>query len=270
MTELSRRAAVLRALHRPGDPLILPNAWDAGSARAVVAAGFPAVATSSGAVADALGHADGEATPVGEMFAAVARIAAAVPVPVTADLERGYGLRPTELVERLLTAGAVGCNIEDSDPRTGELCDVGEQADLLAGIRAAAREAGVEVVLNARVDVHLRSYGPPGDRFTEAVRRARRYREAGADSVYPIVLADPEQLRAFVAEVDAPVNVLARQGAPGPAELAALGVARVSFGSGVYAAARARLTELLAAIGAAAADGPARTDPAGSWRAGSA
>lgn len=248
MTELSRRAAALRALHRPGDPLILPNAWDPGSARAVVAAGFPAVATSSAAVAEALGHADGEAAPVAEMFSAVGRIAAAVPVPVTADLERGYGLRPAELVERLLAAGAVGCNIEDSDPRTGRLYDVEEQADLLAGIRAAARTAGVDLVLNARIDVHLRAYGPAEGRLAEAVRRGRGYLAAGADSVYPILLADPEQIRGFVTEVDAPVNVMARPGAPAPAELAALGVARISFGSGVYAAARARAAELLATV----------------------
>ncbi|MCW3814784.1 isocitrate lyase/phosphoenolpyruvate mutase family protein [Micromonospora sp. DR5-3] len=248
MTELSLRAAALRALHRPGDPLILPNAWDPGSARDVVAAGFPAVATSSGAVAEALGHADNEATPVDEMFAAVGRIAAAVPVPVTADLERGYGLRPAELVERLLAAGAVGCNLEDSDPRTRELCDVEEQADLLAGVRAAAREAGVDLVLNARVDVHLRAYGPPKGRLAEAVSRARRYRTAGADCVYPIVLADPAAIRTLVTEVDAPVNVLTRPGAPAVAELAGLGVARISFGSGLYAAARARTVEMLAAI----------------------
>ncbi|WP_433283207.1 isocitrate lyase/PEP mutase family protein [Micromonospora sp. CA-244673] len=248
MTEPSRQAAALRALHRPGDPLILPNAWDPGSARAVVAAGFPAVATSSAAVAEVLGHADGEATPVAEMFAAVARIAAAVPVPVTADLERGYGLRPAELVDRLLAAGAVGCNIEDSDPRTGELYAVAEQADLLAGIRTAARAAGVDLVLNARVDVHLRAYGPAEERLAEAVRRGRRYLAAGADSVYPILLADPVQIRDLVAEVDAPVNILARPGIPGPGELAALGVARISYGSGLYAAARARMVGMLARI----------------------
>ncbi|MFC4147049.1 isocitrate lyase/phosphoenolpyruvate mutase family protein [Micromonospora mangrovi] len=248
MSELTDRAAALRALHRPGDPLILPNAWDAGSARAVVAAGFPAVATSSGAVADALGHADGEATPVGEMLAAVARVAAAVEVPVTADLERGYGLRPAELVERLLATGAVGCNIEDSDPRTGVLYDPQEQADLLAGIRAAARDAGADLVLNARVDVHLHAVGPAEGRLAEAVRRARLYLAAGADSVYPIVLADPDEIRTLVTEVAGPVNVLARPGAPAPAELAALGVARISYGSRVYAAARARAADLLAAI----------------------
>jgi 2-methylisocitrate lyase-like PEP mutase family enzyme len=248
MSELTDRAAALRALHRPGDPVVLPNAWDAGSARAVVAAGFPAVATSSGAVAVALGHADGEATPVGEMLAAVARIAAAVDVPVTADLERGYGLRPAELVERLLAAGAVGCNIEDSDPRTGDLYDPAEQADLLAGIRSAARDAGVELVLNARVDVHLRAAGPESDRLAAAVDRGRRYLAAGADCVYPIVLADPDQIRTFVTELAGPVNVFARLGGPAPAALAALGVARISYGSGVYAATRDRTAELLTAI----------------------
>ncbi|MEV4542772.1 isocitrate lyase/PEP mutase family protein [Micromonospora echinaurantiaca] len=244
------RAAALRALHRPGDPLILPNAWDAGSARAVVAAGFPAVATSSAAVAESLGHTDGETTPVGEMFAAVARIARAVAVPVTADLERGYGLRPAELVERLLTAGAVGLNLEDSDPGTGALVDAGAQADLLAQVRAAADAAGVPVVLNARVDVFLRPAGHPAERLAEAVRRGRRYLAAGADCVYPIMLVDPGELRSFVEAVTGPVNVLARPGTLGRAGLAALGVARISHGSGLYAATRAYTARLLDAVAA--------------------
>lgn len=245
---LTGRAAALRALHRPGEPLILPNAWDAGSARAVTAAGFPAVATSSAAVAESLGHADGETTPVGEMLDAVARIARAVDVPVTADLERGYGLRPDELVERLLAAGAVGLNQEDSDPRTGKLVDPGEQADLLAAVRAAADAAGVPVVLNARVDVFLRPAGDPAARLAEAVRRGRRYLAAGADCVYPILLADPGELRSFVDGVAGPVNVLARPGGPAPAGLAALGVARVSYGSGLYAATRAHTARSLDAV----------------------
>ncbi|MBY8873426.1 isocitrate lyase/phosphoenolpyruvate mutase family protein [Micromonospora sp. PLK6-60] len=239
------RAATLRALHRPGAPLILPNAWDAGSARAVVRAGFPAVATSSGAVAESLGHADGEATPVAAMLDAVARVAAAVEVPVTADIERGYGLGPAELAERLRAAGAVGCNIEDSDPRTHELVDVDEQADLIAALRSAA---GADLVINARVDVFLRGGGDPGAGFDEAVRRARRYRSAGADCVYPIVLADPPLIGRFVAAVDGPVNVMARRGVPAPGELAKLGVARVSYGSGVYAAAQAATDRMLAAV----------------------
>ncbi|MGB2569795.1 isocitrate lyase/PEP mutase family protein [Micromonospora citrea] len=238
-------AAALRALHRPGEPLILPNAWDAGSARAVVDAGFPAVATSSAAVAQSLGHADGEATPVGEMLDAVARVVRAVAVPVTADLERGYGLRPAELVERVLATGAAGLNLEDSDPRTRELCDVDEQADLLAAVRAAAGEA---LVVNARVDVFLRAGGDPAGGFDEGVRRARRYLAAGADCVYPILLADPALVGRFVAEVGGPVNVMLRPDTPTVAALARLGVARISLGSGVYAAARARADAMLAAL----------------------
>ncbi|MEV1332548.1 isocitrate lyase/phosphoenolpyruvate mutase family protein [Micromonospora costi] len=249
---LADRAAALRALHRPGDPLVLPNAWDAGSARAVAAAGFPAVATSSAAVAETLGYADQEATPPDEMFAAVARIARAVTVPVTADLERGYGLRPAELVERLLAAGAVGLNLEDSDPVTGRLVSVGEQADLLAAVRSAARAAGVEVVVNARLDVFLRGAGDPAGLLAEAVDRARRYRAAGADCVYPIGLTDPEAVRVLVGAVDGWINLLARPGGPGLADLAALGVARISYGHHVHAAVRARTDELLAAVRAGA------------------
>ncbi|SCL18707.1 2-Methylisocitrate lyase, PEP mutase family [Micromonospora nigra] len=243
------QAARLRAAHRPGHPLVLPNVWDPGSARAVAAAGFPAVATSSAAVAESLGHADGEATPPAEMFAAVARIAGAVTVPVTADLERGYGLRPDELVGRLLEAGAVGLNLEDSDPRTGALVDVAAQADLVASVRAAADAVGVPVVLNARIDVFLRSApATAADELTEAVHRARRYLAAGADCVYPILLADPDPARRFVDQVAAPVNLLARPGGPGPAALAALGAARVSFGTGLHAVARAATERMLADV----------------------
>ncbi|MEV4756109.1 isocitrate lyase/phosphoenolpyruvate mutase family protein [Micromonospora sp. NPDC049559] len=243
------RAGVLRALHRPGDPLVLPNAWDAGTARAVEAAGFPAVATSSAAVAESLGYADGEATPPGEMLAAVARVARAVAVPVTADLERGYGMAPTELVERLAATGAVGCNLEDSDPRTGELVDPQEQADFLAAVRAAADDAGVDLVLNARVDVYLAGgTGDPTERLAEAVRRARRYAAAGADCVYPIGATGPDDLRALVRDAGAPVNVLFRPGAPSLPQLAEFGVARVSFGGGLYRAARADHGRMLDAV----------------------
>src|SRR5690606_17982291 len=218
----------LRALHRPGAPLMLPNVWDAASARAVRAAGFPAVATSSAALAEALGYADGEAAPVAEVLDAVARIAAAVPVPVTADLERGYGMAPAELVERLAATGAVGCNLEDSRPGTGALVEVGEQVDFIAGVREAARTAGVDLVINARIDTYLRGDSPPaggapagGDRLAETVARAEAYLGAGADCVYPILLTDPDAIRALVAR--GPVNVYYRLGAagtPGPAELA--------------------------------------------------
>ena len=226
---LAGRARALRELHQPGRPLLLPNAWDAGSARLVAAAGLPAVATSSAAVADALGYDDGEAVPVDEVFAALARMARSVTVPVTADIERGYRLPPAELVERLVTAGVAGCNLEDSDPASGELVEPERQADFLAAVRAAATGAGVPLVLNARVDVYLRRAGG----LAEAVARGRRYLAAGADCVYPI-LAPPADIAALVEQLAGPVNILARPDGPDLATLAALGVARVSYGSGLY------------------------------------
>ncbi|MFI9592989.1 isocitrate lyase/phosphoenolpyruvate mutase family protein [Nonomuraea sp. NPDC052265] len=240
-TSAATSAATLRRLHVPGSPLILPNIWDAASARAVQEAGFPVVATGSAAVSRVLGYADGESTPVGEMMAAVARIARAVDVPVTADVERGYGLAPGELAERLAEAGAVGCNIEDSDPRTGELVEAGAQADFLAGMRAAAGDA---LVINARVDTYVRGRG---DRAA-AVARGRRYLEAGADCVYPITLEDEDEIAALVAEVGGPVNILFRPKAPSYARLAELGVARISFGGGLHQAAHAYAQGLFAAI----------------------
>jgi len=234
-------AAALRALHVPGKPLILPNAWDAASARAVQEAGFPAVATGSAAVARVLGYDDGEATPVAEMLAAVARVVRAVDVPVTADLERGYGLPPAELVERLAATGAAGCNLEDSDPATGKLVDIGRQAEFLAEVRAAAGQA---LVVNARVDTYIAADGGRAD----AVTRARRYLEAGADCVYPIGLADETEIKALVAEIAGPVNILFRPGAPALARLAELGVARVSYGHGLHQAAHAYAVGMIEAV----------------------
>ncbi|RCV52184.1 isocitrate lyase/PEP mutase family protein [Marinitenerispora sediminis] len=240
------RAAALRALHVPGDPVVLPNAWDAASARTVVSAGFPAVATASAAVAPALGYGDHEETPAEEMFAAVARIARAVPVPVTADIERGYGLPPAEIADRLAASGAVGCNLEDTDPATGKLAPVADQAEFLAAFRAAAPDA----VLNARVDVFLHGTGTYEERLAEAIERGRRYVEAGADCVYPIAFDLPaETVRALVEGIGAPVNATAVPGSPvSLADLAAAGVARVSFGPGLFMAVEEHLAGLVAGV----------------------
>jgi 2-methylisocitrate lyase-like PEP mutase family enzyme len=233
------KAAALRALHRPGQPLILPNAWDAASAKSFEAAGFPAVATSSGAVAAALGYGDGQQMPVEEMLAAVGRIARAVSVPVSADFEAGYGLKGGALVDRLLAAGAVGCNLEDSDPRSHQLVPVEAQAERLAAVRAA----GPGLVINARIDVFLRKAGG----IDHALERARRYLAAGADCVFPI-FAPAEALVPLLAGIDGPVNVLFRPGAPSLSQLAAMGVARVSFGSGLHRAAQAAVERLAARL----------------------
>jgi 2-methylisocitrate lyase-like PEP mutase family enzyme len=237
------KAAVLRELHVPGKPLILPNAWDAASAKAVAETGFPAVATGSAAVAAVLGYADGEETPPAEMLAAVSRMVRVVDVPVTADMERGYGLEPAELVARLLATGAVGCNLEDSDPRTDLLIDPGEQAEFLAAVRAAA---GPALVVNARIDTYIAKDGSRAR--ADAVARARRYLEAGADCVYPIGLTDENEIAALVDEAGGPVNVLFKPGSPSLARLAELGVARVSYGHGLHMAAHAHATRMIRAV----------------------
>jgi 2-methylisocitrate lyase-like PEP mutase family enzyme len=244
MGVLAERAKELAALHRGDRPLLLPNAWDAASAQVLEQAGFPAIATSSSAVAGSLGYPDGEVAPAAEMLAAVARITAVTSVPVTADLEAGYGLSAAEVVERLLEAGAVGCNLEDSDNRAGGLVDAERQADRLAEVRAAADAAGVGVVINARVDVWLHQVGTPGQRVTEALRRARRYFDAGADCVYPILVSDEESIAELVRDAGGPVNVLYQSGAPSLERLAELGVARISFGGGLHRATQMLLQRL--------------------------
>src|SRR5918912_3869482 len=154
-SDLQSRCDLLRSLHRPGAPLLLPNAWDVATARAVVAAGFPVVATTSGGVAATLGYADHEGAPADEMLAVAARIAKDVDVPVTVDAEAGYGMEPAELVAALRSAGAAGCNLEDSDYTIDGLRDADRHAEWLSGVRQAASDDGYPLVINARVDVFL-------------------------------------------------------------------------------------------------------------------
>jgi len=224
MERLAEHAERLRALHHGDDLLLLPNVWDVASARLVAGLGYPAIATASAAVTASLGHEDDDCMPPDEMFAAVARIAAAVDLPVTADVEAGYRLEPEDLVGRLLAAGAVGMNLEDTDHHgDGDFVAADAQAERLAAVKAAGRAAGVDVVLNARVDTP-----EPG----AALERARLYATAGADCVYPINLA-PADIGDFTAGVALPVNVSVRPGSPTLNELRELGVARVSFGPGL-------------------------------------
>ncbi|HET7521418.1 MAG TPA: isocitrate lyase/phosphoenolpyruvate mutase family protein [Candidatus Limnocylindria bacterium] len=235
MRALAGDAERLLSLHHAAQPLILPNAWDVASARAVERAGAAAIATTSSGVAEALGYADGEAIPPAEMFSAVARIAAAVTLPVTADLEAGYGLPAEELVRRLLGAGAVGLNLEDTD-RSGDaprLMDLAQAAERIRGVRKAADAAGVHVVINARVDSFLRGPGDADAQLEDAVLRSQAYLDAGADCIYPIWLTDVDAIARLVREVDAPINILLRPGAPDAGKLAALGVRRISVGGGL-------------------------------------
>jgi 2-methylisocitrate lyase-like PEP mutase family enzyme len=253
-TDLQSQCDLLRSLHRPGVPLLLPNAWDVATARAVVAAGFPVVATTSAGVAATLGYEDEERAPAEEMLAAAARMASGVEVPVTVDAQAGYGMQPGELVAALRSAGAAGCNLEDTDHTAGSLRDPDHHAEWLRAVRQAASADGYRLVINARIDVF---FGPflagagPGTQealMPEALRRANAYFEAGADCVYPIALRETDALRRFTSEVRGPVNVARLPQMPSLAELAAAGVARVSWGPFLYLDAMARFTEQLASL----------------------
>jgi 2-methylisocitrate lyase-like PEP mutase family enzyme len=241
-------ATLLRSLHIPGRPLVLPNVWDAASARLVVEAGFPVVATSSAAVAESLGYRDHEDASAAEMFAAARRVARAVDVPVTVDAEAGYGLAAAELAGRLLETGAVGCNLEDTDHRGGGLTPVDKQAEYLAAVRAAA---GDGLVINARVDVFLHSQDQAAA-LAEGVARARAYLAAGADCVYPILVRSTDVLRSFVDAVGAPVNATKLDFSV--ADLADAGVARISLAGGVWRQAQAALRDALTALSAGLAE----------------
>jgi 2-methylisocitrate lyase-like PEP mutase family enzyme len=206
------------------------------SARLVEEAGAPAVATTSAGIAWALGYPDGQKIPRDAMLAQVRLIAAQVRVPVSADVESGYGFTPEDAAETargVLAAGAVGLNLEDAPGRDGApLLDADAQAERIAAARAAARAAGVDLFINARTDTYVRKVGADADRFDETVRRARRYLEAGADGIF-VPLAPADVVGRLAQAIDAPLNVIAGPGSPSVAELRALGVARVSVGPGL-------------------------------------
>ena len=252
--DLQSDCDLLRSLHRPGEPVLLPNAWDVATARAVVAAGFPVVATTSAGVAESLGYEDHEGAPADEMLAAAARIARGVDVPVTVDAEAGYGMAPSELVAALRGAGAAGCNLEDTDHADESLRDPDRHAEWLALVRQAASEDEYPLVINARIDVFLgpllagAGAGTQEELVPEAVRRANAYLEAGVDCVYPIVLWETDALRRFISEVRGPVNVVRLPQAPSLADLAEMGVARVSWGLLLHRDAMARFDEQLASL----------------------
>jgi 2-methylisocitrate lyase-like PEP mutase family enzyme len=244
--ELARR---FRAMHHENRPLVLPNAWDVASARLVERAGFGAVATTSAGVAWALGYPDGQRVTRDEMLAVVAAIARHVRVPVTADLEAGYGLRPEDAAATArgaIEAGAVGFNFEDAtDDPAHPLLDVNAQVERIMAARQAAQDAGVPLVINARTDVFLRSVGAPGSRLGETVRRLAAYRDAGADCLFAPGVADRETIGTLVRELNAPLNVLVRPETPPIAELVRLGVARVSLGPAVMRVALGAVEKLL-------------------------
>jgi 2-methylisocitrate lyase-like PEP mutase family enzyme len=241
------KAEQLRSLHHGPPILVLPNAWDAATARVFEKAGFAAVATTSAGVAAALGYADGGAAPPNEMIEAVARIARAVQVPVTADIEYGYAAAPdavADMVLRVIAAGAVGVNLEDYVPGSPDLVDVTLQADKIDAVVRAASIAGVRVVVNARTDVYLREIGDAAQRLDVALERGRAFRKAGADCVFIPGVRDAATIRQLVAGIGAPINILAGAGVPSVPELEKLGVARVSVGSGPMRASLALVREV--------------------------
>jgi len=234
--EQKHKAISLRQMHRGPKPLLLPNVWDVASARIIEEAGFRAIATTSAGIAFSLGYPDGQRISREEMLARIGRITRAVKVPVTADVEAGYGNRPEDAAQTALgviEAGAVGMNLEDG---TGEspspLVDLSLQLEKIRAVREAALNAGVLLVLNARTDVYLDQVGPAETRYFETVSRVRAYRDAGADCVFVPGLHDSEVIAQLVRDVQCPVNILAGPGSPSIPELEKIGVARVSLGSG--------------------------------------
>ncbi|MGH7568835.1 MAG: isocitrate lyase/PEP mutase family protein [Gemmatimonadales bacterium] len=244
------KAVAFRRLHAGPRVLVLPNVWDVVSARIVELAGFPALATSSAGVAWALGYPDGQRISRGEMTAVVARIARAVAVPVTADMEAGYGPRPEDAAataRAVVAAGAVGMNLEDAAEREGELVDVALQVERIRAAREAA--TATPIVINARTDVFLSGIGEPARRLAHAVKRLGAYHAAGADSLFCPGVKDAPTIAALARELAGPLNILAGPGAPPIPELERLGVRRVSLGAQVMRAALGAVRRVAAELG---------------------
>ena len=235
-SEQKKKAEAFLAMHTAADAVVLPNVWDVASARIIEQAGFPAIATTSAGIAFAQGYPDGQKIPAEQMIHSVANIANGVRVPLTADVEAGYGQKADDArrtARRVIDAGAVGMNFEDatgdaSDPLT----DLALQVQRIRAIRETAEKSGVPLVLNARSDVYLAQVGDPATRYDEALRRLAAYRDAGADCVFLPGVRDAETIGRIVTDLRCPVNILAVPGAPSIPELIALGVKRVSLGSG--------------------------------------
>ncbi|MFZ2001259.1 MAG: isocitrate lyase/phosphoenolpyruvate mutase family protein [Candidatus Sulfotelmatobacter sp.] len=234
--EQKKKAKAFLAMHSGGDALLLPNVWDVASARIVEEAGFPALATTSAGVAFSLGYPDGQKIHKDRMMAAITHIALAVKVPVTADVESGYGNDP-EAVARtaraVIMGGAIGLNLEDATgDRERPLLDLSVEVEKIRAVRDTADKFDVALVINARTDVYLLQVGEPSSRYDETIRRLSAYRDAGADCVFAPGLKEVTTIKRLVADLKCPVNILAGPGSPSVRELQALGVARVSLGSG--------------------------------------
>jgi 2-methylisocitrate lyase-like PEP mutase family enzyme len=240
MIALKAKADAFRGMHQGPPILILPNAWDAVTARLFVKAGARAIATTSAGIAATLGYADGQKVPRELMVEAIARIARVVDVPVTADIESGYAASPKDLHESIravINAGAIGFNLEDAAGNSSQpLFALEHQIERIRAARVAGDNANVRVVINARTDVYLAKVGEPATRFAETVRRLNAYREAGADCLFVPGVTDIPTLTQLVRSVPGPLNVLAGPGMPPVADLQRIGIARLSVGSGIMRA----------------------------------
>ena len=234
--EQKKKAEAFRAMHTGTGAVLLPNVWDVASARIIDEAGFPAIATTSAGIAFAQGFPDGQKIPAEQMITSIGQIVAAVRVPVTADVEAGYGQRPEDAARtarNVVDAGAVGMNFEDA---TGDgdhpLTELTLQLERIHAIREAAKNSSVPLVLNARTDVYLLQIGDPATRYDEAVRRLTAFRDSGADCVFVPGIRDAETIGRLVTDLKCPVNILGVPGSPSVPELVKLGVKRISLGSG--------------------------------------
>ena len=251
MTDIADRAEQLLSLHHGGTTLVLPTVWDAWSAKAVVAAGFAALTIGSHPLADSRGQADNEGMTLADALDGIRQVTSSVDVPVSADVESGYGTDAAELVERVLDAGAAGINVEDTVHSEGRMRSSAEHAEYIGALRSAADAAGVDLVINARTDVFLKPPGTFDDPLAEAVSRLQACEAAGARCVYPVLAPDANAIRTLVAELSGPVNVIADPVGGSSAgrldDLRALGVQRVSFGPLLQQALTGSITDLVAA-----------------------
>jgi 2-methylisocitrate lyase-like PEP mutase family enzyme len=233
MTTQQEKAEILRKWHQKDTSLLLPNAWDVVSARLFEEAGFPIVGTTSMGIAFAHGYPDGQQIGRDEMLHIVKKIAAAVQVPVTADIEAGYGPTAEDVAETIrgvIAAGAVGVNLEDSRGIFNPLYTLEEQVERIASAREEARRAGPALVINARIDTYLFQIGEVATRLENTLSRARAYLQAGADSIFVPGVVDPPTIQVLVREIPGPLNIMVQSGAPSAPDLFKLGVTRVSIG----------------------------------------
>lgn len=250
MADLAARAQQLLDLHHAGTTLVLPTVWDAWSAKAVVDAGFPALTIGSHPLADSRGQDDNEGMTLDDAVDGIRRVTSAVDVPVSADVESGYGAEPAVLVERVLEAGAVGINVEDSVHGEKRMRSLQEHADYIGGLRSAADAAGVPLVINARTDAFIGKYESFDDPMAEAIARMLACEAAGSRCSYPVLAPDADAIRTLLAELSGPLNVIAHpeNGSAGGslADLNALGVHRVSFGPLLQRTLTERIKDLVA------------------------